>query len=48
MCVDLSSRIDDRNASVVVFACCRASRRYPMVSPMFVSLVFGSGSWSVD
>jgi len=48
MCVVLSSRIEDRNASPVVFACCRASCRYPLVYLGFVSLMFGSGNWSGD
>ena len=48
MRVDLSSRIEDKNAFVVVFACCITSCRYLGVSPMLVSLMFGSGNWSGD
>ena len=47
-CVVLSLRIEDKNASTIVFACCRASCRYPMAYPVLMSLVFGSGNRSGD
>ncbi len=47
-CMGLSSAMNDRNAIAVVIACCRASWRYPLVCPVWVSLMFGSGSISRD
>ena len=40
--------MDERKAFVVFFACCRASRRYPVVSPALLSLMFGNGRRFVD
>ena len=44
----MNSRIDERKASVAFFAWCRAMRRYPFVSPVSLSLMFGRGRRSVD
>ena len=44
----MGSRIDERKASMVFFAWCRARRRYPFVSPVSLSPMFGSGRRSVD
>ena len=48
VCVVLSSLIDDKNGVAVVFARCILSWIYPLVYPVSVSLMFGSGSKSGD
>ncbi len=46
MCDVVRSLIDDIKAYAVFWACRRDCRRYPVVSPLVISLMFGSGSRS--